>query len=221
MKLLKKIVWLFMIAPLVYQLVIWNRLPERVALHFDINGNPDRYGNKKELWFPALILFGVSVGVYLLITNINRIDPKRYAKEMQDKYDKMAVAIVLFLSVIHFAVIGSALTGRISFSPALLFALVSVLFAVMGNYMYNIKPNYFIGIRVPWTLDSEDNWRKTHHFASRIWFIAGVVMAILCLLLPVTASSIVFFTGISAITIIPIIYSYKLFIRERNQRKQI
>jgi uncharacterized membrane protein len=210
-----------MLAPIVYLFIIWSRLPESVALHFNINGEPDRYGSKKELWGSALLMLGVSVGVYLIITNINRIDPKRYAKEMQDKYDKMAVAIVLFLSVIHFFVINSASSGKISLPPGVIFALISVLFAVMGNYMYNIKPNYFVGIRVPWTLESEDNWRRTHHLASRIWFIAGILMAILTLLLPPTPGMIVFFTGIFLITIIPIIYSYKLFIKGRNQKKQL
>ncbi|MCG2617923.1 SdpI family protein [Terrimonas sp. NA20] len=221
MKILKKIIWLFMLAPIVYLFSIWQQLPESVALHFDINGNPDRYGSKKELWGSALLLLGVSIGVYLMITNINRIDPKRYAKEMQDKYDKMAVAIALFLSVIHFFVISSASSGRISFSPGVVFALVSALFAVMGNYMYNIKPNYFIGIRVPWTLESEDNWKKTHHLASRMWFVAGIIMAILTLLLPTTPGMIVFFAGTFLITTIPIIYSYKLFIKERNQKNQL
>ncbi|MET0463866.1 MAG: SdpI family protein [Chitinophagaceae bacterium] len=218
MKVLKKIVWLFMLAPIVYLFIIWKQLPESVALHFDLSGNPDRYGSKKELWASALLMLGVSAGVYLLITNINRIDPKRYAKEMQDKYDKIAVVIVLFLSIIHFFVITSASSGRISFSPAIIFALVSVLFAVMGNYMYNIKPNYFVGIRVPWTLESEENWRKTHHFASRIWFIAGLLMAILTLILPAIPGMIVLFTGVFLLTIIPIIYSYKLFINEKKQR---
>lgn len=218
MKILKKIVWLFMLAPIFYLFIIWNRLPEKVALHFDLNGNVDRYGSKKELLVSSALLLGVSAGVYLLITNINRFDPKRYAKGMQDKYDKMAVAVVIFLAVIHFFVLSSSLSARITLPPGIVFALVSVLLAVMGNYMYNIKPNYFVGIRVPWTLESEENWRKTHHLASRIWFIAGILMAILCLLLPATPAMIMFFTGITVITIIPIIYSYKLFIKERNQK---
>jgi|SRR6218665_507740 len=217
-KIMKKLVWLFVLAPVIYLLIVWKDLPDTVPMHFDLNGTPDRYGNKNELWASVAIMIAISIGTYLLVTNIHRIDPKRYAKEMQDKYDKIAVTVAIFLSAIQLFVIYSAAHGVVGFAPGLIFAAVSVLFAILGNYMYNIKPNYFVGIRVPWTLSSDDNWRKTHNLAGRIWFIAGIVMAILCLTLPTTAATIVFFAGIAIMTVIPVIYSYQLFVKEKHNK---
>ncbi|PZR27197.1 MAG: hypothetical protein DI535_11115 [Citrobacter freundii] len=217
-KIMKKIVWLFAAAPVIYLIIIWKSLPAKVPMHFDLQGTPDRYGDKTELWGSAALMLVVSIGSYLLVTNIHRIDPKRYAKEMQDKYDKIGISVMIFLSVIHFFVIYSAAHSSFALPPGMIFAAVSILFAILGNYMYNIKPNYFVGVRLPWTLASDDNWKKTHNLAGRIWFIAGIVMAILCLVLPALPAMILFFAGLAVMIIIPIIYSYQLFIKEKHSK---
>jgi uncharacterized membrane protein len=80
--------------------------------------------------------------------------------------------------------------------------------------MHTIKPNYFAGIRVPWTLNNEENWRKTHLLAGKLWFAGGLVLAVLCLLLPDTPALIVFFTATMILVIIPVIYSYRLYQRQ-------
>lgn len=217
-KILRTSVWLFMLAPVIYLVIIWRNLPDRLALHFNLQGNPDRWGNKTELWGSAALMIVVTAGTYLLLTNIHRIDPKRYAKEMQDKYNKIAFTVVIFLSVVHFFVIYSSSKGEIGFPPGVIFAAVSLLFAFLGNYMYNIKPNYFVGIRVPWTLESEENWRKTHNLAGRLWFVAGIIMAILTLILPPAVGLVVFLAGIFILVVIPVVYSYKTFVKEKNQQ---
>lgn len=217
-KLLKKLVWLFILAPVVYLIIIWKKLPDTVAMHFDLHGNPDRFGSKNELWITAALLGGISAGIYLLITNLHRIDPKRYAKDIKDNSLNIAIAVVIFMSAIHFLIIYSSMQGRITFGPGLILAAVALLFAILGNYMYNIKPNYFIGLRLPWTLESEENWKKTHHLVGRLWFYAGIVMAIACLLLPPVAALIVFLTGTLLITIIPAVYSYRLFAKEKKNK---
>jgi uncharacterized membrane protein len=217
-KILKKLVWLFILAPVVYLITIWKKLPETVAMHFDLNGNPDRYGSKNELWITAALLAGVSAGVYLLTTNLHRIDPKRHAKDVKDKSFSIAITVVIFLTAIHFLIIYSSIQGRIKFGPGFILSAVALLFAILGNYMYNIKPNYFIGMRLPWTLESEDNWKKTHHLAGRLWFCAGIVMAIVCLLLPPATAFIVFFSGTLLITIIPAVYSYRLFAKAKKNK---
>src|SRR5688572_13125376 len=105
---LKKIIWLFIFAPVVYLITIWNKLPEKVALHFDMQGNPDRYGNKNEMWFAAILLTGISIGSYLLLTNLHRIDPKRYAKEDKGRFFNIGIVITIFISLIHFLIVYSS-----------------------------------------------------------------------------------------------------------------
>lgn len=77
--------------------------------------------------------------------------------------------------------------------------------------MHSIKPNYFAGLRTPWTLEDPDNWRATHRLAGKMWFAGGLVLAVLVLLLPLKAGLIAFMSVMFVIIIIPIIYSYRYF----------
>jgi uncharacterized membrane protein len=82
--------------------------------------------------------------------------------------------------------------------------------------MHNIKPNYFAGIRLPWTLENEENWKKTHLLAGKLFFAGGLLIAILCLLTPVIISIILFITITIIVTIIPGVYSYRLYKKQKT-----
>jgi uncharacterized membrane protein len=215
-KLLKKIVWLFVAIPLIYLAFAWNNLPEKVAMHFDLRGNVDRFGSKNELLIMVLIITIVNIGVYLLLTNIYRIDPKKYAIENKTRLNRIGFAVTLFMAAILCVIIYSSTHDDMKFSTKLIFAGVGLLFSFIGNYMHNIKPNYFAGIRLPWTLENEDNWRKTHLLGGKLFFAGGLLIAIICLLTPAVISIIVFFVITIIITIIPCIYSYRLYKQQKK-----
>lgn len=101
-----------------------------------------------------------------------------------------------------------------------LWPLMGLMFAFIGNYMNNIKPNYFAGLRLPWTLSSDDNWRRTHQMAGKLWFWGGLSAAILSLIIPSPFSIIVFFLILSVLVIIPIVYSYRIFKNEFRESDQ-
>lgn len=212
---LKNIVWLVMAAPVAYLAIIWNRLPEKIAVHFDIHGNPDRYGSKKELIGVAAILIAVNLLVYLLLTNIYRIDPKKHAAENKARFQRIAFAIVLFVSAMLFIIISSIRKGSFILTIGYIFSAVGLLFAVIGNYMPNLKPNYFAGMRLPWTLENADNWRKTHLLAGRLFFAGGLFIAFICLFLPPIWSMICFFVVTIPITVVPMVYSYRLYKKQK------
>jgi uncharacterized membrane protein len=213
---LKKIVWLVMIIPLIYLALVWKKLPEKVAMHFDLKGEVDRYGNKQELIVMIIVLSAMSVLVYLILTNIYRIDPKKYAAENKSRLNRMGFGIVVFLSALLCMIIYSSLHGNIKFSMRFILAGVGLLFAFIGNYMNNIKPNYFAGFRLPWTLENEENWKRTHAMASKLWFFGGLVAAVACLLIPSPEIALIAFFAITmTMTIIPIVYSYRLFKKQK------
>lgn len=97
------------------------------------------------------------------------------------------------------------------FNLQFIFAGVGLLFSFIGNYMHTLKPNYFAGLRLPWTLENEDNWRKTHQLAGKLFFAGGLLIAVICLFTPVIVSIIAFFTICTIIVLIPCIYSYRLY----------
>jgi uncharacterized membrane protein len=212
---LTKLLWLIIIAPAIYLALVWNHLPARIAVHFDLRGNPDRFGGKNELAGLTAILIGMNLLVYLVLTNIYRIDPKRYAVDNKERLHRIAFAVVVFMSAILFAIIYSSRTGSAKPLMGFIFSGVGLLFAIIGNYLPNLKPNYFAGLRLPWTLEDPDNWKKTHTMAGKLWFGGGILLAIVCLFTSPVVSIVIFFIVMAVIIIIPCVFSYRLF----KQRK--
>ncbi len=215
---ISKLVWLFILAPAIYLAIIWNRLPDTVAMHYDLQGNPDRFGSKNELIGLTAILIGVNILVYFLLTNIYRVDPKKYAADNKDRLRRIAFAVVIFMSALLSLIIHSSTQGNIKLDAGIIFSGTGLLFAVIGNYLPNLKPNYFAGLRLPWTLENADNWRKTHALAGKLWFAGGLFLAAICLFLPTTISIIIFFVVMTVITIIPCVYSYKLYKSQKENQ---
>ena len=94
---------------------------------------------------------------------------------------------------------------------------LGLLFMVFGNYMSKCAQNSTIGIRVIWTLDSEENWNATHRFASRIWLVGGAVIMFTAFL-PQPAGMIIAFGLMLVISIIPIVYSYRFYKRQEGEK---
>lgn len=196
--------------PLIYTASIYSSLPETLPVHFDIDGKPNGYGNKNTLWFITLLLSAISAGMYLLIKNLPKIDPKKTAGQTPELYHKIAVILVIFLCAINIIVVYASVNGSININNLLL-PLLGLMFLVLGNYMHSIKPNYFVGFRLPWTLENEDNWRKTHQLVGKLWVPGGLVITISTLLLPARIGFIIFLGITMMITIIPAVFSYRYF----------
>ena len=216
----KYLIWPIALVPLVYLLSIWQGLPEEMAMHFDLKGNPDRYGNKSELLIMAAALSAMSILIYFGLSNIYKIDPKKYAADNKDRLHRMGFAIAIFIVALTCFIIYSTSKGNMRMSMRYIFAGIGLLLCLMGNYMHTIKPNYFAGLRLPWTLNNEDNWRKTHLLAGKLWFIGGLVIAILCLLVPGTTAIVLFFIATIVLILVPVVYSYRLY-KKNDQAKSL
>jgi uncharacterized membrane protein len=200
--------------PIVYLLCIYNSLPQTIPTHFGFSGKPDGFGNKSSLWVTILIMSVVSIGVYLLVTNLPKIDPKKSAKLSAQAFQKIAIAVVLLLSAVSISIIYATVNG--TFSTKLLYPLLGLFFVYMGNMMHSIKPNYFVGIRLPWTLEDPDNWRVTHQLGGKLWFIGGIIITACTLLFPEKIGSIIFICMVAVIVLIPVIYSYLYFKKHKQ-----
>ena len=210
-KFLNRVIWLFIIAPSIYLAIVWNTIPDIVPLHVNLKGVVDRYGSKNELITMTLILTAVNVLVYLLLPQVYRIDPKRYAAENKTRLHRIAFAVSIFIAAALCLLIYSSIHGDMKFSTRFILSGAGLIIAVVGNYMYNIKPNYFAGIRLPWTLNNDENWRKTHMLAGKLMFGGGLLIAVICLFIPLLASIIALFVFLSVTISITCIYSYRLY----------
>jgi uncharacterized membrane protein len=217
---MKKVkIWLLQssvsLIPGIYLMSIWNSLPEIIPTHFNGQFEADRFGSKTEILTVTLIMALISVLVSLLILNIDKIDPKKQYRGTNNLLVWLSWTIVVFISVllciIVYATAHYAHDKPGSHISKYIIALVALLFAAMGLILKNLKPNYFIGIRTPWTLEDEDNWRKTHLLGAKIWLYGGLIAFILVILSPGSyAHLILIFTAVP-MALIPIGYSYHLF----------
>jgi uncharacterized membrane protein len=204
------LVFLIITIPVIYTASIYSSLPYTIPTHFDINGRPNAFGSKDMIWFTTLLLSILSAFVYLLINNLPKIDPKKTAGQSPELFHKLAVILVVFMCALNLVIIYATQNGSFTITNLML-PLIGLLFLVLGNYMHSIKPNYFVGFRLPWTLENEDNWRKTHQLVGKLWVGGGLVITIATLLLPAKPGFIVFISIAIIITIIPTVYSYRYF----------
>jgi len=201
--------------PWVYLLSIWSSLPERIPVHFRIDGTPDKYGQRNEIFFIPATCTLVSILVYLLLTNIYKIDPKRLAQKQPEIFLKIALVVVVFISCMSIIILNWTATQH-TMGMNLVLAMMGLLFAYMGNVMHSIKPNYFAGFRLPWTLESEENWRATHLLGSKIWFAGGILIAILALFIKPLVMFFIMMGIVLVMVIIPTVYSYRMFARSKH-----
>lgn len=196
---------LIALIPFLYLSFIWTSLPEKVPLHWNAAGIADRWGGKAQL---LMIPFLLPVLVYAIFSITPILDPKRKIQYMGNKYYQLKFLIVLIMSVLATFILYA--TKRQSFfSPNTIIMLAGLLFAVLGNYLPTLKPNYFIGIRTPWTLENETVWKKTHQLAGKFWFPGGLLIIILTFIikdLKILHTSFIVITIV--IAVIPMIYSY-------------
>jgi uncharacterized membrane protein len=208
-------VFLIICIPILYTISVYPSLPKTIPIHFDLEGNANGFADKDSLWFIMLLMSGVSAGTYLLIRNLPKIDPKRTAGQSPELFHKIALVLVIFLCAISIMIVYASANGSVKIN-ILMFPLLGLLFAILGNYMHSIKPNYFVGFRTPWTLENEDNWRKTHQLVGKIWVPGGLFLTISSLLLPAKPAFIVFITIVILMVVIPGIYSY-LYYKKHKQ----
>jgi uncharacterized membrane protein len=201
---------LLLLVPFIYLAGIWPSLPNQVPLHFDLEGNIDRYGSKTEILTMVAVLGFVSLLLYLLLSNLHRLR-KKAPTENRARMQKMGLAVMFFISFMQCWLLYITQTGAPAVSIKAVLGAVFLLFAVIGNYMPNLKPNYVAGFRLPWTLNNEDNWRRTHAIAGRTWVAGGFLCMLVCLLLPfktalVSAGGLLFI-----MLMVPAVYSYRIF----------
>lgn len=154
---------------------VWPRIPERVPIHFNASFVPD--GWMKKPW-GALLLPLTNFLVPALVLLWFRFDPKmvRCDHETREHVGKVLrqalVATSLLISACSVAVIWAA-WGDLNPVVAVINYGLPLMFLVLGNGMSKLRPNYTIGIRVPWTLESPVVWTKTHRFGGRLMVILG------------------------------------------------
>ncbi|HET6527803.1 MAG TPA: SdpI family protein [Balneolaceae bacterium] len=188
---------------------LWSYLPEQMPTHINFAGEINDYSAKS---FGLLFIPLLTVGIYFLLLYLPNIDPKKRIEIDQKPMPVLRTAVILLLLIIHLDMIVLGLEIGLELHPAnWIYLALAIFFVVMGNYMKTIQPNYFIGIRLPWTLENAKNWRKTHRLGSYVWVIGGALLIVLFPFLTNKVYSTFFFIILITITLIPAFYSFYLY----------
>jgi uncharacterized membrane protein len=183
-------------------------LPEQVAVHWNYKGVPNGFEDKRH---GAFVLPGVMIAFYVLRMVLPKIDPKsNNYQRFQGTYDRLMNGILLFLFFIQVVVITSGF-GKIN-PKYVVPELVGLLFIFIGDLSPKFKPNYFLGIRTPWTLYSEDVWKKTHRFGGKVFVILGLLLVFVPII-PVAIQAYYVILGIVISLAIIVFSSYYFFIK--------
>ena len=198
--LLTSIVILF---PILWGVMIWSQLPNQISIHFNAAGQANNFQSK------ALAVFGLPIFlllVHLFVIFVTARDPKN--QTMNEKMGKVIYWLTPIVSLSLSYLIYSKALGSTTNPSIFVSALLGLIFVMMGNYMPKLKVNHTVGIRLPWTLQSEDNWHKTHRLAGKLWVLGGLILLIEAGI----QFAVPYVMGIVILTIviIPILYSYQL-----------
>lgn len=194
--------------PILIGILLWGKLPEKVAIHFGSDGTADSWGSK------GFAVFGMPLFVtacHLLCAGVTCADPKN--QRLGNKMFKLILwicpVVSLFCAV---SVYGNAM-GRDVNVAFLGTIFIGALFVVIGNYLPKCRQNYTVGIKLPWTLHDENNWNVTHRFAGWLWMIGGVVLIL---------SAFVNFGGMWTVidialilALVPMVYSFIYYVKHK------
>ena len=195
--------------PVIAGLILWNRLPDRMATHWGMAGSADGWSSKPFAVF-ALPLFVLVIHWICII--VTAADPKN--KNQTQKAVSLVFWVCPFISLFTGAIIYTAAFGM-NFSINILLPLVTgLVFVVIGNYLPKCKQNYTVGIKVVWALENEENWNATHRFGGKVWVIGGMLL-MLCAFLPKAVMYYVLIVLITLLGIIPVIYSYVYYRKQK------
>ena len=192
--------------PMIFGFIVWDRLPENIATSFGWNGEITGYSSKifAVVGLPAILTF-----VNLICIIATNADPRR--KNINNKVFSVVIGIVPVCSLLCGACIyGNALGYKVNVEN-IMPVFMGVLFLVLGFILPKCKQNYTIGIKLPWTLHDEENWDKTHKLAGKIWICGGIIMIVSGLF----NLTFIFVTIIFALVIIPTVYSYLLYRKQK------
>ena len=194
---------LICLLPLLAGALVYSRLPEQVATHFDLQGNPDGWSSRA---FAAFGLPGILLAVNLILPFLLRADPKH--KNMSGALVNITIWTVPLVSLLCSGLtLGRALGYDLRIEMVLP-VFMGVLFILIGNYLPKTKQSYTMGIKLPWTLASEENWNRTHRLAGFLWVIGGAFFIVMSF---IGWNFIAFLIPITLMVLVPTVYSYLLY----------
>lgn len=199
---------LVILIPILIGIVLWDKLPDQLPIHWDINGAVDSYANKMQAVFAMPLVLVAFQWICVLGTSL---DPKK--QNINDKMVTLVLWIIPIISLLCNSMVYATALGHKVSVEIMMPLFMGALFVVIGNYMPKCKQSYTVGFKIPWTLNDEENWNKTHRMAGFLWVIGGIVIMATAFL----GAFWLFFVVLIPMVIVPFVYSYLLYKKNKTE----
>ena len=202
---------IIILLPTLFGLAVWNKLPDEIISHIGLDGTPDSMADKAALVFGIPALFLVLQLFFLWLSGKDPGHKKQPEKVLGMVFWILPAASLFVNSLMYFIAFG------MKFNPMILVvSFLAFLFIFVGNYMPACKQSATVGIKIKWTLENAENWRATHRFSGKVWFICGLLL-IPCAFLPEKYAPVLLISIIFPVTVLPICYSYLYYKKQLKE----
>jgi len=196
---------LFIAAAALLAAVLYGDLPDQIPTHWNAAGEIDDYSPKG---WGVVMLLGAAALVWGIMKLIPAISPKGYRTEtFAEVINLFQVVLVAFMSGICVLVLLESYGINVRINETIFIA-VGLLLFILGNYMTKMRKNFFLGIRTPWTLASDEVWSRTHRLGGRLFMVGGLLLVVSAFL-PVRTEAMA--TIVVIIALVPVVYSYFVY----------
>lgn len=193
--------------PVIFGLIVWNRLPEEIPIHWNINGEADSFAGKT---MAVILLPAFMLAIHWVCVFVTGLDPKN--KNIDGKPLTLVLWICPVISLFVSTIIYATALGHSIDVNVIMPLVLGAMFVIIGNYLPKCKQNYSLGIKLPWTLNDEENWSKTHRFAGFLWVAGGIAILATAFI----GSFIIFIAITLLMVIVPTVYSYRMY-KKKNK----
>ena len=184
-------------------LLLWDKLPDMMNIHWNVSGQADGTAGKA---FAVFTMPLILLGLHWLCVFLTEITNRK--NDQTPKAMTLALWIVPVISNLSMSILFTSALGLEPNVSLMMMVPMGLLFMVMGNFMPKFRRNTTMGIKVKWTLADDENWNATHRFGGKLWFWGGLLILLLSLI-PFPWMILVDFIIIAVIAIVPVVYSWR------------
>lgn len=208
---------LLIIAATIASVVAYPQLAERIPTHWNMSGEADDWSSRL---FGAWLIPLMMAVLWLVMRALPHLDPRgaNYEK-FKGMYEALIVLTLAFMLVIHVLMLASATGTRMDIGRIVL-ATAGAFFGVIGFLLPKAHPNWFVGIRTPWTLTSDVAWERTHKLGGPLFVLIGVLTLVTALVAP-RLTVWVLTLSVTGVTVFLFIYSYRVWKMDTQRRSAI
>lgn len=196
-----------LVAALIYTAIVYPALPDLMPIHWNLRGEPDGWAEKR---YAVWMMPGMMALLLAFLPALPALSPRQFSMaSFLGTYNDMMLMVITLLGYLDILMLRAALDPHMPFFKALMIGM-HLMFILLGNVLGKTRRNYFMGIRTPWTLSSDEVWIGTHRMGARVFVATGIIgIVAVCLGVPPEATLLLLIPLIVA----PIVYSYVLYKR--------